>query len=154
MPGKSRGYAARAVKRLHLRDLRREILVSAARNCLADAQQFYVSEADKARIINGLMPDIAAVTAQIKEWEKSSGGAGINVGAKKIRLDYLLPYGVGDQALSKITSEFVNLGIHPFDEVGKAKFDQRDWWQAFSQVNGESQFSNGLTAQQRAALSI
>jgi hypothetical protein len=142
------------IERLHLRDLRREILVSAARNCLADAQQFYVSEADKARIINGLMPDIAAVTAQIKEWEKSSGGTGINVGAKKIRLDYLLQYGVGDQALSKITSEFVNLGIHPFDEVGKAKFDQRDWWQAFSQVNGESQFSNSLTAQQRAALSI
>jgi Lhr-like helicase len=142
------------IERLHLRDLRREILVSAARNCLADAQQFHVSEADKARIINSLMPDIAAVTAQIKEWEKLSGGAGINVAAKKIRLDYLLQYGVGDQALSKITSEFVNLGIHPFDEVGKAKFDQRDWWQAFSQVNGESQFSNSLTAQQRAALSI
>jgi len=79
---------------------------------------------------------------------------GIDVGAKKIRLDYLLQYGTGDNSLSKITSEFVGLGIHPFDEVGKAKFDQKDWWQSFSQSDGQSEFSNSLTAEQRAGISI
>jgi len=108
----------------------------------ADAQQFHVSEADR-QIINGLCRTSPPLPPN-QEWEKSSGGAGISVGAKKIRLDYLLQYGVGDQPLSKITSEFVNLGIHRSTEVGKAKFDQRDWWQASVRVNGESQFSNGL----------
>jgi len=144
------------IERLHLRDLRREILVSAARNCLSDAQRLAVSDEEKTKALAALMEknDLAGVTTKIEEWQKASGGGGINIGSKKVRLDYLLQYGAGDGALSRITSEFVGLGIHPFDDVGKKKFENREWWRAFSRAGERNEFSNALTAEERARLSI
>jgi hypothetical protein len=110
------------IERLHLRDLRREILVTAARECLADAQARHLSQEERARILAGLGGDMNAVMAQVTAWNKMDGELkGIDIESKKIRLDYLLQYGSSGRALSRITSEFVGLGIHPYDEVGRAK---------------------------------
>jgi hydrogenase maturation factor HypF (carbamoyltransferase family) len=51
------------IERLHLRDLRREILVSAARNCMAEAQRSYVSDAEKTRIETKSTPYIVVISA-------------------------------------------------------------------------------------------
>src|SRR5205823_3957897 len=83
------------IERLHLRDLRREILVAAARNCLRDAQRLVVSNEEKTKILAELMTknDLAGVTAMIEKWQKALGGGGIDIDARKVRLDYLLQYG-------------------------------------------------------------
>ncbi|MEA2895972.1 MAG: hypothetical protein QOJ84_1587 [Bradyrhizobium sp.] len=142
------------IERLHLRDLRREILVAAARSCLGEAQSKHVSQEEKTRIINTLMAsnDVDALAAKFEEWRKSDGGGSIDLDAKKVRLDFLLQYGIGDGSLSRITAEFVGLGIHPFDEVGRARFDGKEWWRAFEKSRGEARFSTSLTAQQRLEL--
>jgi hypothetical protein len=93
------------------------------------------------------------IFAFIENWKKNSGGGGIDVGTRKIRLDHLLQFSVNSANVSRITSEFVKLGIHPFDEVGKKQFNREPWWEAFSQTAGEVSFSNGLTAVARGELS-
>jgi hypothetical protein len=114
------------IERLHLRDLRREILVTAARECLAEAQAKYVSQEEREQILDGMKGDMKAMMARMSEWTKMDDELkGIDLNSKKIRLDYLLQYGSRDHALSRITAEFVGLGIHPFDEVGRAKFDDK-----------------------------
>ncbi|MHC2676960.1 Lhr-like helicase [Bradyrhizobium diazoefficiens] len=141
------------IERLHLRDLRREILVTAARECLADAQARHLSQEDRARMLAGLGGDMNAVMAQVTAWNKMDDELkGIDLGSKKIRLDYLLQYGSSGRALSRITSEFVGLGIHPFDEVGRAKFDDKPWWDAFVRTQGVSQFSPQLPADRQLDL--
>jgi hypothetical protein len=51
-----------------------------------------------------------------------------------------------------MTSEYVGLGIHPFDEVGKKRFDKQEWWKAFGQQDGAPIYSPSLTAEQRLEL--
>jgi Lhr-like helicase len=141
------------IERLHLRDLRREILVTAARECLSEAQARYVSLEERKRILAGLEGDVNAIMARVTEWNKMDDELkGIDVGSKKIRLDYLLQYGSSNHTLSRITAEFVGLGIHPFDEVGRAKFDDKPWWDAFMRVRGISHFSPQLPADRQLDL--
>lgn len=141
------------IERLHLRDLRREILVTAARDCLAEAQAKYVSEEEKARVYEELKGDMRALLARAAEWTRIEDELkDIDLVSKKIRLDYLLQYGSRGNALSRITAEFVGLGIHPFDEVGRQEFDNKPWWKAFARTGGLSQFSPDLPADQRLDL--
>ncbi|HBF56891.1 MAG TPA: helicase, partial [Afipia sp.] len=141
------------IERLHLRDLRREILVTAARECLAEAQGKYVSQKERERVYEELKGDMKTMMARMAEWAKLDDELkDINLDSKKIRLDYLLQYGSRDRTLSRITAEFVGLGIHPFDEVGRKKFDNKPWWDAFVRSAGVSQFSPQLAADQRLAL--
>lgn len=141
------------IERLHLRDLRREILVTAARECLAEAQARYVSPEERTRILVGLQGDVNAIMSRVTAWNKMDDELkGIDLGSKKIRLDYLLQYGSKDRTLSRITAEFVGLGIHPFDEVGRAKFDDKPWWDAFVRSGGVSQFSPQLPADRQLDL--
>jgi hypothetical protein len=91
--------------------------------------------------------------ARMTQWTKMDDELkGIDLGSKKIRLDYLLQYGGRNRALSRITAEFVGLGIHPFDEVGRAKFDDKPWWDAFLRSGGVSQFSPQLPADRQLDL--
>lgn len=141
------------IERLHLRDLRREILVTAARECLAEAQAKHVSEEEKERVYEELKGDMKALLARAAEWTRIEDEfKDIDLDSKKIRLDYLLQYGSRGNALSRITAEFVGLGIHPFDEVGREDFDNKPWWHAFARSSGISQFSPNLAADQRLEL--
>jgi hypothetical protein len=141
------------IERLHLRDLRREILVTAARECLAEAQAKYVSDDEKARVYEELKGDMKAMMARVAEWTRIEDELkDVDLGSKKIRLDYLLQYGSRGNALSRITAEFVGLGIHPFDEVGREEFHDKPWWSAFVRTGGVSQFSPDLPADQRLDL--
>jgi hypothetical protein len=97
--------------------------------------------------------ELRGARASLAEWAKLDDELkDINLDSKKIRLDYLLQYGSRDRTLSRITAEFVGLGIHPFDEVGRKKFDNKPWWDAFVRSAGVSQFSPQLAADQRLAL--
>jgi hypothetical protein len=94
-----------------------------------------------------------ALIARVAEWTRIEDELkDIDLGSKKIRLDYLLQYGSRGHALSRITAEFVGLGIHPFDEVGREEFDNKPWWDAFVRSSGVSQFSPNLPADRRLEL--
>ena len=141
------------IERLHLRDLRREILVTAARECLAEAQAKYVSDDERQRLLGELKGDMKAMMARMAEWTKIDDELkDIDLSSRKIRLDYLLQYGSRGDALSRITAEFVGLGIHPFDEVGREEFADKPWWNAFARSGGVSCFSPDLAADQRLDL--
>jgi len=141
------------IERLHLRDLRREILVTAARECLKEATAKHVSQEERERIYDELKGDMKAMVAQVAEWTRIDEELkDVDLRSKKIRLDFLLQYGSRGHALSRITAEFVGLGIHPFDEVGREDFDNKPWWEAFVRSDGVSQFSPNLPADRRLEL--
>ena len=142
------------IEQLHLRDLRRELLVSAARRCIEEARQKQLSTEDKKQIINELVAkgDYGKIQKLSAEWDAIEN-SGVDLGSNKIRLDALLQYGSGDdEALARMTSEYVALGIHPFDEVGKKRFDRQEWWKAFDQQDDAPIYSPSLTAEQRLEL--
>jgi Lhr-like helicase len=142
------------IERLHLRDLRREILVSAARASLSDAQASFLTEEEKMTKVRELGDDTAAVFALFQKWNAASTGDAISVPTRKVRLDHLLQFSVNSSRVSRITSEFVRLGIHPFDEVGKKPFNRQAWWEAFNETAaGDVTFSNTLTAASQGQLS-
>jgi len=95
------------------------------------------------------MPDIAAVTAQIKSGKNPLVVPESASARRKFGWTTCCSTESATGAL-KNNIRVREPCIHPFDEWGRRSSIRRDWWQAFSQVNGESQFSNGLTAQQRA----
>jgi Lhr-like helicase len=143
------------IERLHLRDLRREILVSVARAALSEAEADYLSTDQQ----NALIQQMAAtnpggIVAMIEAWKRNSGGGAISVPTRKVRLDHLLQFSINSASVSRITSEFVRLGIHPFDEFGRKRFNRQHWWHAFSQsASGDVTFSGALTSVLRGDLS-
>lgn len=142
------------IERLHLRDLRREILVSVARAVLREAEATYLTEDQKiAMIQERAKTDAGGVAAMIEAWNRNSGGGAVSVPTRKVRLDHLLQFSVNSTNVSRITSELVRLGIHPFDEFGRKRFNKHPWWQAFSEIAGEVTFSNALTPVLRGELS-
>ncbi|MCP3471810.1 DEAD/DEAH box helicase [Bradyrhizobium sp. CCGUVB1N3] len=142
------------IERLHLRDLRREILVSAARAALSEAEATYLTkDQQNAMIVEMAKTDPGAIPAMIEGWKKNSGGGAISVPTRKVRLDHLLQFSVNSTSVSRITSELVRLGIHPFDEFGRKRFNRQPWWQAFSQTADEVTFSGALTPVLRGDLS-
>lgn len=142
------------IERLHLRDLRREILVSAARAALSEAEAAYLTkDQQNALIVEMAKTDPGGIPAMIEGWKKNTGGGAISVPTRKVRLDHLLQFSVNSTSVSRITSELVKLGIHPYDEFGRKRFNRQPWWQAFSETAGEVTFSNALTPVLRGDLS-
>ncbi len=142
------------IERLHLRDLRRELLVSAARASIEESRQKQLSPEEKKGIIDELVAkgDYEQLQKLSATWNALQN-SGIDLVSNKIRLDALLQYGSGDEdALARMTSEYVALGIHPFDEVGRKRFDKQEWWKAFGQKDGSPIYSPSLTAEQRLEL--
>lgn len=142
------------IERLHLRDLRREILISVARAALSEAEATYLTEDQQNAMIQEMAKtNPGGIAAMIDGWRRNSGGGAVSVPTRKIRLDHLLQFSVNSTNVSRITSELVRLGIHPFDEFGRKRFNRQPWWYAFGQTAGEVTFSNALTPVLRGELS-
>lgn len=147
------------IERLHLRDLRREIFVTAAIRLLEATQAKQVTDPEKKKIIDEYMAksDLAGLQAIMAEWQKAEDVNVVNVATRKVRIDRLLQYresdGSSESPLSYVASEFVRLGVHPFDELGRRTFDDMSWHDAFALEQGRASFSNHLTSVQRARLS-
>lgn len=142
------------IERLHLRDLRREILVSVAREFMEEMERTYVSKEERDKIIadlaqKGRIQELQQVAAQ---WGVLDSKSEVDVPARKIRLDSLLQFGGDSEVVSRVTSEFVRLGIHPFDEVGRKFFDKKPWWDAFSKQGETIRFASHLQELNRREL--
>jgi hypothetical protein len=148
------------IERLHLRDLRREIFVTAAMRLFETTKAKQVPDTDKARIVKELTEkgDFKTLMELAAEWKKNEDVEVVNVPARKVRIDRLLQFpdanASSKDALSYVTSEFVRLGIHPFDELGRKRFDDRPWEKAFVLEDGRASFATHLTAVERAQLGL
>lgn len=143
------------IERLHLRDLRREILVSVAQAALSEAEATYLTKDQQNAMIQQMAAtDPGGIVAMIEGWKRNSGDGAISVPTRKVRLDHLLQFSVNSTSVSRITSEFVRLGIHPFDEFGRKRFNRQPWWHAFGEsASGDVTFSGALTPVLRGDLS-
>jgi Lhr-like helicase len=142
------------IERLHLRDLRREILVSSARELMDEAERSHVPQEERNRILQQLIArgDLEELQRVAAQWQAMDVNRNIDVPARKVRLDSLLQFGSDADAVSRVTSEFVRLGLHPFDETGHKRFGGRPWWEAFLKDGTAIRFAPHLTHADRMNL--
>lgn len=144
------------IERLHLRDLRREILVTAARN--------YIERA----IASKLDPKIAGAAAQklleigdmegylkaIAEIATQANDKSVSVETRKVQISRLFDYKDASDGVGALISEYVNLGIHPFDEVGRKGYKGRDWFEAFDKSGGLVRYASWLGDTEQKELGV
>lgn len=149
------------IERLHLRDLRREIFVTAALRLLDATAAQQVSPQEQMRITQELMTpptpqNLDRLKALMTQWSASEDKEVVNVAARKVRVDRLLQYrdddGTASNPVSNVTAEFVRLGIHPFDELGRKTFDDRPWQHAFVLDGATARYAPHLTPAEKSSL--
>ncbi|EGH8507388.1 DEAD/DEAH box helicase [Salmonella enterica] len=115
------------IERLHLRDLRREILVATAREMIQEAENEYISEDS----IDEQM-DLALQVKDMKEYvrlhELKQNQAGIAdlCNYRRVEIDKLLEPEGG--SIGKVSSELAGLGISPYKYRASADGDGSDIW--------------------------
>lgn len=148
------------IERLHLRDLRREIFVTAAIKLVKEAEAKQVPQDQQMKIAKELMDQgfdgMNKLKELMAEWAKVDKKV-IDVSTGKVRIDRLLQFrddeGGSESPISYVASEYVRLGIHPFDELGRRGVGDGPWYDAFVVNDGKVGYSPGLTAVDRAKLS-
>lgn len=137
------------IERLHLRDLRREIFVTAAVKLLAETQAKRVSQDEKEKLFNKLSKEgpegFKQLQALMAAWEKNENKGSVDTDTRKVCVDTLLQFreedGGSKAPLSYVASEYVRLGIHPFDELGRERVGDSPWFEAFRIKDGEVNFA-------------
>jgi Lhr-like helicase len=144
------------IERLHLRDLRREILVSVAREYMVEMEREYLPQEQREKIYADLVKEgkFAELQAAAARFSALDSKGDVDVPSRKIRLDSLLQFGSDSEVVSRVTSEFVRLGIHPFDEVGRKQFNKKPWWEAFAMEGRTIRFATNFTHEERTRLSL
>ncbi|WP_408903204.1 DEAD/DEAH box helicase [Methylobacterium radiotolerans] len=144
------------IERLHLRDLRREVLVAVSRDYVERETARFVPPADRpAHLLelskraaagdNSAFGELTAFGALCERWDKDQD---LDIPGRKVRLDRLFQVGGGaGGAVSNLVAEYVRLGIHPFDEVGRRRFQNRPWHEAFEKHGDEIRFARWLSQQ-------
>lgn len=144
------------IERLHLRDLRREILVTVARDYIKRAEATHVdpkvamAEAQKlfdAKDMEAWSKAIAAMSAQANDSQ-------ISVESRKVQVSRLFNYKDASEGVGAIIAEYVNLGIHPFDEVGQKLYNGRPWFQAFQKSGDVVSYASWLDDNQQKQLGV
>lgn len=145
------------IERLHLRDLRREIFVTAAIKLVKEAEANQVPEAERLKISHELMSQgldgMNKLMGLMAEWAKADKSV-VDVSTGKVKIDRLLQFkdddGGSESPISYVASEYVRLGIHPFDELGRKGVGDRPWYDAFELDNGKVRYAPSLSAIERA----
>lgn len=143
------------IERLHLRDLRREILVSVTRNYLDAVKAEYLDPDEAENRIAQLvaekrMPEVIALSAKL---HKQLEDKRVNVTTRKVQLQRIFSYKSDEQGdVGELVTEYVKLGIHPFDEVGLKPFNNRPWYKAFVERDGKVSSNPALSDIDRQVL--
>lgn len=142
------------IERLHLRDLRREVLVSVARDYLQRRTAEALDPVQTAARIQELMAtDFQAGLDLAAALQRQGADRQVNVQNRKVKLQRIFEYQTdagGD--VGELISEYVRLGVHPFDEVGLKTFNRRPWFEAFQERNGAITYDPGLSDADRQQL--
>ena len=143
------------IERLHLRDLRREILVSVTRDYLARRSSETLDQEDTLARFNQLMAENRPEEAIALMGRLSSQNSDqqVSVANRKVKLERIFNYTSEDRAeVGDLIAEYVRLGIHPFDEVGLKSFLRRPWYDAFVERDGRLSYRPGLSDTERQQL--
>lgn len=134
------------IERLHLRDLRREVLVASARAHLQSAQENLMTYEEflaKAAQATNLEEQQKLALAFARQGEEKG------IGARKVKLDRLLQCGSNGYAVGDMVAEFVRMGVAP----GASSPDRELWYRHFDLKDDEVQFAASLNEATRAGLS-
>jgi hypothetical protein len=133
------------IERLHLRDLRREVLVASARAHLQKALENWMTrEAFQAKF---------AQAASQEEQQKlamafARQAAEQAVGARKVKLDRLLQCASNGYDVGDMVAEFVRMGVAP----GSSASVKQRWYRQFDLKDDEARFATSLDEATRAEL--
>lgn len=138
------------IETLHLRDLRREILATVARALVKKAAEDWIDPAQFAQLIMAAAGSPEEMTRLADSYSKQMA-SGLQKNSGKIPLGKLLQCGANTD-IGALTSEFVSLGIHPFDRVGKKNYEGKHWQDLFIKNGDEFIYSPKLNDVQKADL--
>lgn len=143
------------IERLHLRDLRREILVAVAREYLEHAALNSVDPAAALAEAGELLQKgdhegYALVLSKMSA--QAANDTQVSTKTSKVQLDRLLSYKEAGRGVGALIAEYVRLGIHPFDEIGQENFSKRPWYQAFEKTGSSIDFASWLDDTQQQEL--
>lgn len=145
---------ALAIETMHLRDLRREVLITAARSRVDARLKGWLSEDEYLEMSRrlfqeGKQDDLFELMHRYKG--QHAGGAG-GAGRFKVALRELLQDENGSGRVGDLVAELVKMGIHPFDKSGRATFKERSWHTLFEQTDDSIQYAENLVGADRAGL--
>jgi hypothetical protein len=143
------------IERLHLRDLRREILVSVTRDYLARRTSEVLDTATTMARINALMADRqqGEAMALMARLAAQNNDQQVSVANRKVQLERIFRYRADEESeVGELIAEYVRLGVHPFDEVGLKSFNRRPWYEAFVERGGAISYNSSLSDIDRQAL--
>ncbi|MBO3275200.1 DEAD/DEAH box helicase [Pseudomonas schmalbachii] len=140
------------IETLHLRDLRREMLVTAARTLVDQADADWIDPAQLQQLLADAAGNQEEINSIITKYSEQLA-SGTKKGSGKIPLGKLLQCSAGTD-IGALTAEFVSLGVHPFDRIGKKTFEGKQWHELFSQSEsgGRLVYSPKLNGVQQAGL--
>ena len=144
------------IERLHLRDLRREILVTVAREYLERAAATTVDPVTAMAEANALLAkgDHEGFSKAIERISAQANDAQVSIGSNKVQLERLFNYKDTAAGVGALIAEYVNLGIHPFDEVGRKTYRRRPWYQAFERTGSTVGYAAWLDDTQQQDLGV
>ncbi|MBP2837275.1 DEAD/DEAH box helicase [Dickeya parazeae] len=137
------------IERLHLRDLRREILVASARTMLKEAENSYISEdIIKEKMNKAMLARDDDEFGRLYDLKKYQEGIANLCKYKRIKIDRLLE-SEGD-SIGRITSELVGLGISPYKY--RSSSDENDsnvWHSNFIKKDKDIRYSEILSSHEK-----
>lgn len=144
------------IERLHLRDLRREILVTVARDYLERAVASKVDPTAAMAEAQALLlkGDTEGFSKAIEKLSKQANDAQVSTDTRKVQLDRLFNYKDAGAGVGALIAEYVNLGIHPFDEVGRKTYRRHPWYQAFERDGDTVGYASWLDDTQQQELGV
>jgi hypothetical protein len=145
---------ALAIETMHLRDLRREVLVAAARARVDARRDDWLSEDEFSKMSRDLLQDgdFGALAALGQRYNAQLAGGARGAHGRKVALRELLQDEDGGGRVGDLVEEFVKMGIHPFDPNGRATFNGRPWHTLFEQADDSVTYSGSLVGADRARL--
>ncbi|MFP1798968.1 DEAD/DEAH box helicase [Lonsdalea quercina] len=140
------------IERLHLRDLRREILVAAAREMIREAESKYVSEDSiEEKKIKALTDKNYAEYERLHNIKINQAGVSELCKYRRIKIDKLLES--EDDSIGKISSELAGLGISPYKYRPSTDGDGSDVWHAnFIKEKNIVKYHENLSSSERLEL--
>lgn len=115
------------IERLHLRDLRREVLVAAARAMIREAEREYIPEDSiNEKMSRAMKAGDNDEYGKLYELKKCQADIAELCKYRRVKIDKLLE-SEGD-AIGRITSELANLGISPYKYRSNADEDNSAVW--------------------------
>jgi Lhr-like helicase len=144
------------IERLHLRDLRREMLVTVARDYLVKAAANWLDQdkalAEVARLRR--LGDNEAVSKILLQLGGQAFDPQLSIENSKVQLERLFSYKNANEGVGPLIDEYVRLGIHPFDEVGRKLYENRPWYQAFQKSGNVVGYASWLDETQQKKLGV